>query len=51
MFDNSLLIESQMSYRRELVTKSIARSRRGRSRKAWLRGIAAAESPRRDLAE
>ena len=40
MFDNSLLIESHLSYRRELVTKSIARSRRGRSRKAWLRGIA-----------
>jgi hypothetical protein len=51
MFDNSLLIESQIAYRRELVTKSIARSRRGRSRSSWARRIAASESPRRDLAE
>ncbi|GAA3829958.1 hypothetical protein [Nocardioides panacisoli] len=51
MFDNSLLIESQIAYRRELVTKGIARSRRGRSRAAWARRVAAAEFPRRDLAE
>ena len=51
MFDNSLLIESHLAYRRELVTKGVARSRRGRSRKSWVRGVAAAERPGRDLAE
>lgn len=51
MFDNSLLIESQLAYRREITSKRIARRRRGSSRTAWARRIAATEYPRRDLAE
>lgn len=46
---NDAFLQSEIDYRSSRVRKSMAASRRGRSRRAWVRSIAAADAPRRDL--
>ncbi|NYJ03062.1 hypothetical protein HNR19_003760 [Nocardioides thalensis] len=46
---NDAFIQSEIDYRASRARKSMAVARRGRSRRSWVRSIAAAEAPRRDL--